>query len=191
MCGLINVLETNLQQLRIDELNISKKFRKLLIWNMGFGKHAFLSIVWSVLNVDCLIAYISPVVAPILTFAVFSVLARDSNGQRTLDTARVFTSLSLFALLTEPLGSLIMSLATFMGAVGCFQRIQAFLDTEPRVDKRKKPYFLTNSSRSSRSDFVSEKSGATSPKSGFSVKKLHLGEQDPYSNPDAVFIQDG
>ena len=130
-------------------------------------------------------------VAPILTFAVFSVLARDSNGQRTLDTARVFTSLSLFALLTEPLGSLIMSLATFMGAVGCFQRIQAFLDTEPRVDKRKKPYLLTNSLRSSRSDSVSEKSGAISPKSGFSVKKLHLGEQDPCSNPDAVFIQDG
>ena len=45
MCGLISVLETNLQQLRIDELNISKKFRKLLIWNMGFGKHTSLSII--------------------------------------------------------------------------------------------------------------------------------------------------
>ncbi|OCL10209.1 hypothetical protein AOQ84DRAFT_3965, partial [Glonium stellatum] len=172
MCGLTDVLEANLQQLRVDELNISKKFRKLLIWNMGF-------------------AYISPVVAPILTFAVFSVLARDSNGQRTLDTARVFTSLSLFSLLTEPLGSLIMSLATFMGAVGCFQRIQAFLDTEPRVDRRKKPLLLTDSARTSQSDSVLEKSGGASQQSGFSVEKFHPGEQYPYSSPDTIFIQDG
>lgn len=36
MCGLTEVLREDLQQLRIDELNISKKFRKLLIWTMGF-----------------------------------------------------------------------------------------------------------------------------------------------------------
>jgi ATP-binding cassette subfamily C (CFTR/MRP) protein 1 len=36
MGGLTEVLRDDLQQLRIDELNISKKFRKLLIWTMGF-----------------------------------------------------------------------------------------------------------------------------------------------------------
>lgn len=76
------------------------------------------------------------VFAPVLTFAVFSVRARDS-GDQTLDTARVFTSLSLFALLAEPLSSLVMSLATYLGAVGSFDRIQTFLQSEERVDTRR------------------------------------------------------
>jgi hypothetical protein len=36
MGGLTEVLRDDLQKLRVDELNISKKFRKLLIWTMGF-----------------------------------------------------------------------------------------------------------------------------------------------------------
>lgn len=39
MCGLEQTLLRNLHSLRIEELNISKKFRKLLIWNMGFGEN--------------------------------------------------------------------------------------------------------------------------------------------------------
>jgi ABC-type bacteriocin/lantibiotic exporter with double-glycine peptidase domain len=80
-------------------------------------------------------AYLTQVFAPVLTFTVFSVRARDS-GDKTLDTARVFTSLSLFALLSEPLASLVMSLATYLGAVGSFVRIQQFLDSEERADVR-------------------------------------------------------
>jgi ATP-binding cassette subfamily C (CFTR/MRP) protein 1 len=38
MCGLTDVLRNDLQRLRVDELDISKKFRKLLIWTMGFCK---------------------------------------------------------------------------------------------------------------------------------------------------------
>jgi len=68
-----------------------------------------------------------------LTFTVFSVRARDS-GDSTLDTARVFTALSLFALLSEPLASLVMALAAFLGAAGSFVRIQQFLVSEERAD---------------------------------------------------------
>ena len=38
MCGLTDVLSETLHGLRLDELRISKKFRKLLIWNMGFSE---------------------------------------------------------------------------------------------------------------------------------------------------------
>ena len=41
MCGLTEVLSKTLQDLRVDELRISKKFRKLLIWNMAFSKHIY------------------------------------------------------------------------------------------------------------------------------------------------------
>lgn len=34
MCGLTDVLREDLQRLRLEELDISKKFRRLLIWTM-------------------------------------------------------------------------------------------------------------------------------------------------------------
>ena len=37
MCGLSETLLQSLQKLRVDEMRISKGFRKLLIWNMCFG----------------------------------------------------------------------------------------------------------------------------------------------------------
>lgn len=74
--------------------------------------------------------------APVLTFVIFSIIARDGSD-RNLDTAVAFTALSLFALLSDPLASLVMSLTTFLGAVGSFNRIQQFLESEERTDKRK------------------------------------------------------
>jgi ATP-binding cassette subfamily C (CFTR/MRP) protein 1 len=41
MGGLTEVLRDDLQRLRVEELNISKKFRKLLIWTMGFCESCF------------------------------------------------------------------------------------------------------------------------------------------------------
>lgn len=37
--GLKPTMITSIQSLRIDELVISKAFRKLLVWNMAFGKN--------------------------------------------------------------------------------------------------------------------------------------------------------
>ncbi|KAM7200841.1 hypothetical protein V8F20_005083 [Naviculisporaceae sp. PSN 640] len=124
MCGLKDTLLASLQQLRVDEMRISKKFRKLIIWNMTF-------------------AYLTQVFAPVLTFTIFSLRARNSGAspgdEQTLDTARVFTALSLFALLSEPLASLVMSLAAFLGAVGSFARVQQFLSAPERNDMRTLP----------------------------------------------------
>lgn len=38
MLGLKSTLMKCVHNLRIDELNISRRFRKLLVWNMTFGK---------------------------------------------------------------------------------------------------------------------------------------------------------
>jgi ATP-binding cassette, subfamily C (CFTR/MRP), member 1 len=135
---------------------------------------------------------VTQVFAPILTFAVFSVLAKRNGGGATLDTARVYTSLSLFALLAEPLGSLIMALVTFTGSVGCFTRIQAFLDKEVRIDSRKKPLdfiiddFTPSSIRSSIADKVSIGSQSTA--------RVSLSSKDvsrSISVRDAIAVQEG
>jgi ATP-binding cassette subfamily C (CFTR/MRP) protein 1 len=64
MGGLTEVLRDDLQQLRVDELNISKKFRKLLIWTMGFCELYSENLGFSVLTTVSLylpdsIAYLS------------------------------------------------------------------------------------------------------------------------------------
>ncbi|PMD29625.1 hypothetical protein L207DRAFT_615485 [Hyaloscypha variabilis F] len=174
MCGLTEVLWMTIQDLRIDELRISKKFRKLLIWNMAF-------------------TYITPVAAPIVTFAVFSVMARNSNNGVTLDAARVFTSLSLFTLLSDPLQSLIMTLVTFMGSVGSFHRIQEFLSIEPRLDPRKSPSdieFLFHAD----GGFIKKKlssSADTGQEGDKSLAATPKEEYQPLSDFDAVIVIDG
>ncbi|KAL6167369.1 hypothetical protein ACJQWK_06803 [Exserohilum turcicum] len=169
MGGLTEVLREDLHKLRIEELNISKKFRKLLIWTMGF-------------------TYISPIASPILAFAVFSVIAQNSDGKSALDTATVFTSLSLFTLLTEPLGSLIMALSTLMGGVGSFQRIQEFIVKDPRAERRRfaSPYASSITCHSDTSS-VSEKSSVVSQKSRTSVE---IKESNSLG-PQAIVIEDG
>ncbi|KAH7329602.1 P-loop containing nucleoside triphosphate hydrolase protein [Stachybotrys elegans] len=117
MCGLSDLLKARIQAMRVEELRISGKFRRLLIWNMG-------------------LAFLAPIIGPIVTFAAYGVMARNQGDGGTLDTNRVFTSLSLFALLQEPLSSFVMSLSTFMGSIGCFERIQEFLEADARVDSR-------------------------------------------------------
>ncbi|KAL8995121.1 MAG: hypothetical protein Q9169_005084 [Polycauliona sp. 2 TL-2023] len=117
MCGLGEILFDNIHGLRKQELEISQGFRKLLIGSMFF-------------------AFTTPVFAPVLTFTAFALIALRTEGGSTLDTSKVFTSLSLFALLSEPLAALIQAMMAFAGSVGCFARIQAFLETDEHVDKR-------------------------------------------------------
>lgn len=124
MCGLTDTLFRNLHDLRIEELKISKRFRRLLIGSMFF-------------------AFTTPVIAPVLTFTVFTV---SSNS---LDTSKVFTSLSLFALLADPLSSLIMAMMSFAGSLGCFDRIQEFLEKDEHQDKRIKTLTDHDSSQAS------------------------------------------
>lgn len=50
----------------------------------------------------------------------------------------VYTSLSLFALLADPLLTLVMALLAFVGSVGSFARIQEFLQKESHTDCRHK-----------------------------------------------------
>ncbi|RMI99793.1 hypothetical protein CDV36_015945 [Fusarium kuroshium] len=117
MCGLTDVLGARIQAMRNEEMHISGKFRRLLIWNM-------------------VLAYLAPIFAPILTFMAYSVLAQSRGGDSNLDTNRMFTSLSLFALLQDPLTSFVTSLSSLMGSIGSFVRIQSFLSTDVRVDDR-------------------------------------------------------
>jgi ATP-binding cassette, subfamily C (CFTR/MRP), member 1 len=119
-------------------------------------EQTILLVIFSLLTIHT--AYLTPVAAPVLTFAVFSVLARNSANGTTLDTARVFTSLSLFVLLSDPLASLMIAAVQFAGSAGSFKRIQEFLDAEARKDPRVRPTDLDNASGSSHGKISSRSS---------------------------------
>lgn len=147
----------------------------------------------------CLVvAYVSQVFSPIITFAVFAAIAKHSGGGEVLDINRVFTSLSLFALLAEPLQALIMSLVTFLGSVGCFVRIQEFLDKPARVDTRRTPPELGNNSSTDQTLAFSEKGSVITEKTHASStptveSRLSFPFKDIFRRVpkhDAVIMQD-
>jgi ATP-binding cassette, subfamily C (CFTR/MRP), member 1 len=133
-------------------------------------------------------AYVTQVFAPIITLAAFATISRNRGGDVVLDAARLYTSLSLFTLLAEPLGSLVMSLSAFFGSVGCFTRIQEFLDKEIHVDSRDKQlYFPESITKGFKPLADSTKSNATTKehKSTESLKTSY-----PSFTNDVVFIQE-
>ncbi|CBF87872.1 hypothetical protein AN1240.2 [Aspergillus nidulans FGSC A4] len=117
MLGLQSFLMKFVHNMRIDELRISKRFRKLLVWNMAF-------------------AWITRLFGPMAAFGAFVGIAHNRGQDSALDTSTVYTALSLFSLLADPLMSLVMAMMAFAGSVGSFSRIQAFLEKESHVDPR-------------------------------------------------------
>jgi ATP-binding cassette subfamily C (CFTR/MRP) protein 1 len=81
--------------------------------------------------------------APVLAFAIYiGVSTRDHS---TLDTTKLFTSLALILLASEPLFMLINGLLELRSAIGCFTRLEKFLrgparrDTRTIVSSQKRP----------------------------------------------------
>lgn len=134
----------------------------------------------------------SQIFVPIITFAVYVAISPKSGGDSILDTARIYTSLSLFALLTDPLASLVMSLVSFMGSLGSFTRIQTFLGKEDYIDQRQLPSKSSESSidisEHSIPSFGSEKISIGTKTSEMS-RSIRGNLRELYN--DAVTVHDG
>ncbi|KAK6835260.1 hypothetical protein RU639_002156 [Aspergillus parasiticus] len=110
MLGLTETISNRIQQLRVTELDLSKRFRVMTAWS-SFLSHA------------------TPVLSPILTFGLYAVVQGTGIGEG-LDVGAAFSSLSLISLLTEPASNLFHAIPTFASGLGCFERIQEFLLTQ-------------------------------------------------------------
>ncbi|ORY68183.1 ATPase-like protein [Pseudomassariella vexata] len=106
--GLAGPVRDLIQNMRVDELKSASKFRIIYVTVIIFG-------------------YIPMALCPVVTFAVTS---------RTLDITTIFTSLSFLLLLADPLGYLFQNTPNLLAAFACLERIQNFLEAEPRVDIR-------------------------------------------------------
>ncbi len=88
-------------------------------------------------------------IAPLVTFAIFTISAR-STGQ-TLSTASAYTALSLVTLLSTPMNIFVQAVPNFNAAMACFARISSFLNSDIRRDHRL-PLRVQNETSSNASD---------------------------------------
>jgi ATP-binding cassette subfamily C (CFTR/MRP) protein 1 len=115
MLGLNSKMSSIVYQLRLDEIAKSLKMRKLFIVMIAFGN-------------------MSDIFAPGAAFIIYVIVAAV-NGQR-LDVNPAFTALSLIALLVAPIRQIVFAVPPLIAAVGCFDRIQAFLYSPTKRDHR-------------------------------------------------------
>ncbi|KAI0503440.1 putative ABC multidrug transporter [Xylaria bambusicola] len=106
--GLTAPITSFVQQLRVKELAASKEFRRLLL-------------------ISATLAYLPLLTSPFLTFAI---------AQRTLDVSSIYTSLSYLLLMTQPLTQVFQTFPLIVGGIECLRRIQSFLESEDRHDRR-------------------------------------------------------
>lgn len=115
MLGFTSIMSRIVQALRVEELRLSKKFRRLLCARV-------------------FIANSTNMISPVATFVIFVIVANATG--KTLDTAAAFTALSLISLLSQPMNTLIQAIPALNGSLACFARIQAFLNSGTRMDHR-------------------------------------------------------
>ncbi|TDZ13509.1 ABC transporter atnG [Colletotrichum spinosum] len=116
MSGLSDVVQDQIQRLRISELDESKRFRRVQIGNVLVGQ--FPSIM-----------------TPSITLAVYAIAQKLSDGE-PLNVVQAFTSLGLLSILIQPVSELVTIPNNLGSSVGCLDRIQEFLLKEQRVDYR-------------------------------------------------------
>lgn len=115
MIGLSSKMSSIINQLRLNEVTDSLKMRKLFIVMIAFGN-------------------LSAIFAPVAAFIIYVIVA-SVNGQ-TLDVYSAFTALSLIALLVAPIRSIVFAFPPLIAAIGCFDRIEAFITSPTKRDHR-------------------------------------------------------
>lgn len=95
------------------------------------------------------------IMTPAVTFAAFAIAQQVSGGEQ-FGVAKAFTSLSLLAILIDPVAQLVMASTQLYSALSCADRIQEFLVQERRKDFRSRNHQPEQASMSSISNLVAE-----------------------------------
>ncbi|CAD0106232.1 unnamed protein product, partial [Aureobasidium uvarum] len=115
MLGLTNRMRVLLQDQRRFELKKSIDVRRCIIWLNIFGN-------------------LMPSFAKAFVLMTVALRARESGD--ALDAATAYSLISLINLIDQPWGTVSASIPSFMGGIGCFERIQKFLLADNQSDDR-------------------------------------------------------
>ena len=109
LTGLTHQLMDIVQELRVADVHSAKRLRTLMVFSI-------------------ILAFSPLLVSSVITFWAV--------GEK-LNTSKVFTSLTLLIILTQPLSMLFQSIPMTVAAFSSFNRIKEFLLAEGRLDNRK------------------------------------------------------
>uniref|UniRef100_A0A0D2Y3K9 Multidrug resistance-associated protein 1 n=1 Tax=Fusarium oxysporum (strain Fo5176) TaxID=660025 RepID=A0A0D2Y3K9_FUSOF len=140
MSGMTKPIQSYVQRLRVTEIEIGGRWRMLLA-------------------AAATVSQVPMTLSPVITFAV---------ATKTLNTTSIFVSISYLTLLASPLMILFQKIPQFLGALTCLQRIQTYLERDPRFEYR----HLDNGMVSAASVTSSSPSVAGMSGIGFEVKTL-------------------
>lgn len=134
MLGFSSILTSIIQGLRVSELRLSTRFRKLLCVRVFFGMLKFGHNFDTHQKLTSETGNSTSSISPLVTFVVFVIIAKMTG--RTLDAASAYTALSLISLLSTPMGVVVMTIPMLNAAMACFERIESFLKSDARRDHR-------------------------------------------------------
>ncbi|RHZ73317.1 hypothetical protein CDV55_106015 [Aspergillus turcosus] len=116
LLGLTDKLTSLIQKLRTAEIQISTDYRIKLLMILS-------------------ISQVAPIFAPVATFALYAIVAAVSSHQPLL-SAQAFTSLCLISILSTPIVTLTQAVPMIASGMGALTRIQDYLSTIPRQERR-------------------------------------------------------
>ncbi|PWY88307.1 multidrug resistance-associated protein [Aspergillus heteromorphus CBS 117.55] len=117
--GLTETMSERIEALRISELQISKKFRR-------------------VQSARICMVNLPQIVGQLGTFGAYAIVAKV-QGSGGLSVSQAITSLSLINLLINPLRILMRAIPDTFASMGCLHRVEDFLRQTNRLDKRQIP----------------------------------------------------
>ncbi|KAJ5316085.1 hypothetical protein N7476_006392 [Penicillium atrosanguineum] len=114
--GLAEIMSSKIEALRVEELEVSKRFRRIQ------------SIRVCMVNSPIIIGQLATLAA----YAIVALL----QGSGGLAVNQAISSLSLISLMITPLSYLLLAIPDTFASVGCLHRIQEFLKSQKRREKR-------------------------------------------------------
>ncbi|EPE07201.1 abc transporter [Ophiostoma piceae UAMH 11346] len=153
MLGLAMPIETLIQKLRVQELNVGSQFRMVLCIALA-------------------VAYTPQMFSPVFAF-VFSL--GGSASLEKAQTAEIFTALSFIVLIAMPFVTVLQGVPNVLAALACLGRVQDFLEKEPRDDFREEAEASLTSSGKDEKD---ETAAATIDAAhiGWGADKFHMSD---------------
>jgi ABC-type multidrug transport system fused ATPase/permease subunit len=124
MLGLSGVMSDLIQKSRQIEIQTSKLFRKLLIWNVLLCK-VLVCCSWAYPRLRLFVAECPQNISPLATFSVYVIIALFWTDASLL-TAQAFTAIALINLITTPVLQLVQLMPQLFQCVGSFERIQQY-----------------------------------------------------------------
>lgn len=115
LLGLSDSIHAMLRGLRAAELHAARYFRHIEV-------------------LTATLSFAPLLLSPVFTFMVFVIQGRGREAN--LDTTKIFTSLSLLQLMTQPLVWLFQAIPLLVASLGCLGRIGRYLDAQPRTGNR-------------------------------------------------------